>query len=78
MLGLCLSGAAQKQKDTSGSNNEWFTFFFFRGSGGEEHRAPSHLAPAAGITHVHMQSGVGTDLRQQPAAPRDALGNLKK
>lgn len=55
--------------------------FYFRGLRGEEQRAPSCLTPASGITHTHMQSGMGTDPRlgHQPVGPRgDALGSHKK
>lgn len=67
-LGPGLAGPAQKEKDTSASNNE--QFIFLEGWGGEEQRAPSHLTPTAGITHTHMQSGMGTDPQSWAPAHR--------
>ena len=46
-----LPGPAQKQKDTSASDNEWF--ILFRGPGGEEQRGPP-VSPLQQALPTHM------------------------
>lgn len=50
-LSPSLPGPAQKPKDTSASDNEWF--ILFRVLGEKSRGLPPHPAPAGGITHTH-------------------------
>lgn len=77
-LSPSLPGPAQKPKDTSASDNEWFILFRVPG---EKSRGLPPILPLQEALPTHMQPGMGTEARlgHQPVGPRgDALGSHKK